>query len=193
MLISLPSGEQKSVSIAHIQLEQDSGKTVQSNARNEVLVDLNRAGSGLMEIVSKPEMRCVSERVLLCGFVFRVSIVVPVRSSDEAGAYTRALQRLLRTVGSCTGNMDEVIVIGVFVSFFVCERESLKAISMWQGDMRCDVNVSVCRPNAAFGSRVEIKNVNSVKFLCSAIGMQTRCNDVFIIDCSTALLFQITR
>lgn len=58
LLVSLPDGKQKSVSIAHIQLEQDSGKTVQSNLRNEVLVDLNRAGSGLMEIVSKPDMRC---------------------------------------------------------------------------------------------------------------------------------------
>lgn len=67
------------------------------------------------------------------------------RSSEAAGAYARGLQRLLRTVGSCTANMDE-------------------------GDMRCDINVSVCRPDKPFGARVEVKNVNSVKFLCAAIG-----------------------
>jgi aspartyl-tRNA(Asn)/glutamyl-tRNA(Gln) amidotransferase subunit B len=59
LMTVLPSGEQREVAIAHIQLEQDSGKTLQSNAVNQVLVDLNRAGSGLMEIVSRPDMRCL--------------------------------------------------------------------------------------------------------------------------------------
>jgi aspartyl-tRNA(Asn)/glutamyl-tRNA(Gln) amidotransferase subunit B len=121
--VVLDSGVAKRVSLAHIQLEQDSGKTVLGSGALERLVDLNRAGSALMEIVSNADMR----------------------SAAEAGAYVRHMQRLLRAVDSCAANMD-------------------------QGDLRCDVNVSVRRAGVAqFGERVEIKNVNSVRFLVSAI------------------------
>jgi aspartyl-tRNA(Asn)/glutamyl-tRNA(Gln) amidotransferase subunit B len=116
--VVLDSGAAKRVSLAHIQLEQDSGKTVLGSGALERLVDLNRAGSALMEIVSNADMR----------------------SAAEAGAYVRHMQRLLRAVDSCAANMD-------------------------QGDLRCDVNVSVRRAGVAqFGERVEIKNVNSVRF-----------------------------
>lgn len=119
----LDSGARKRVSLAHIQLEQDSGKTVLGNSAHERLVDLNRAGSALMEIVSNADLA----------------------SAAEAGAYVRHMQRLLRAIDACAANMD-------------------------QGDLRCDVNVSVCRADAArWGDRVEIKNVNSVRFLVSAI------------------------
>jgi aspartyl-tRNA(Asn)/glutamyl-tRNA(Gln) amidotransferase subunit B len=119
----LDNGARKRVTLAHIQLEQDSGKSVLGNTVDERLVDLNRAGSALMEIVSNAD---------LC-------------SADEAGSYVRHMQRLLRAIDACTANME-------------------------QGDLRCDVNVSVNRVDSpAWGKRVEIKNVNSIRFLVSAI------------------------
>jgi aspartyl-tRNA(Asn)/glutamyl-tRNA(Gln) amidotransferase subunit B len=94
----LSDGTTSSVGLTHIQLEQDSGKTVQSNVPGFSLVDLNRAGSGLMEIVSNAD----------------------IRSSEQAAAYTRTLQRLLKAVGSCTGNMDQVCFIRVCARACVC-------------------------------------------------------------------------
>jgi aspartyl-tRNA(Asn)/glutamyl-tRNA(Gln) amidotransferase subunit B len=85
-------------------------------------VDLNRAGVALMEIVSKPDMR----------------------SPEEAGAFLKKLRAILRTLGTCDGNMEE-------------------------GSMRCDVNVSVRKAGAPLGTRCEIKNVNSVRFVMQAI------------------------
>ncbi|KAJ3551097.1 hypothetical protein NM688_g4936 [Phlebia brevispora] len=110
------------VRIKQIQLEQDTGKSMSDVRRRVSHVDLNRAGTGLMEIVSEPDLR----------------------SPEEAGNYVRTLQSLLRSVGSSDGNME-------------------------QGSLRCDVNVSVNKYNEPFGTRCEIKNLNSVKFMMVAI------------------------
>ena len=90
-------------------------------------VDLNRSGVGLMEIVSRPDLR----------------------SPEQAGAYVRKLRAVLRYVGSCDGNMQE-------------------------GSLRVDANVSVRRPGGAYGTRCEIKNLNSVRFLLRALEFEGR-------------------
>ncbi|KZT05563.1 Glutamyl-tRNA amidotransferase B subunit [Laetiporus sulphureus 93-53] len=115
------------VRIKQIQLEQDTGKSTFEPRQHVSFIDLNRAGTGLMEIVSEPDMR----------------------SPEEAGEYVRALQALLRSVGSSDGNME-------------------------QGSLRCDVNVSVHRNGSPFGTRCEIKNLNSVKFMMVAITSEVR-------------------
>ncbi|TFY67655.1 hypothetical protein EVJ58_g1500 [Rhodofomes roseus] len=115
------------VRIKQIQLEQDTGKSTFDPRNQESSIDLNRAGVGLMEIVSEPDMR----------------------SPEEAGQYVRALQALLRAVGSSDGNME-------------------------QGSLRCDVNVSVNRRGEPLGTRCEIKNLNSVKFIMVAITSEVR-------------------
>ncbi|CAD6908405.1 unnamed protein product [Tilletia caries] len=125
------------VEIECIQLEQDTAKSthVQGSpgveggvAESQTLIDLNRSGSGLMEIVSGPSMR----------------------TPDQAGAYIRKLQEILRAVGASDGNMDE-------------------------GSLRCDVNVSVFRPHLKepWGVRTEVKNLNSAKFVMQAIAHET--------------------
>ncbi|KAI0307066.1 Glutamyl-tRNA amidotransferase B subunit [Multifurca ochricompacta] len=114
-----------SVCIEQIQLEQDTGKSLFEPRRRLLSIDLNRAGIGLMEIVSKPDMR----------------------SPEEAGEYVRTLQALLRSVGAGDGNME-------------------------QGSLRCDVNVSVNRYGQSPGTRCEIKNLNSVRFMMVAIGSE---------------------
>ncbi|EPQ58946.1 Glutamyl-tRNA Gln amidotransferase B subunit [Gloeophyllum trabeum ATCC 11539] len=115
----------RSVRIKQIQIEQDTGKSTYDARRRVSLIDLNRAGTGLMEIVSEPDMR----------------------SPEEAGTYLRTLQALLRSVGSSDGNME-------------------------QGSLRCDVNVSVNKPGEPLGTRCEIKNLNSVKFMQVAIACE---------------------
>ncbi|KAF8317016.1 Glutamyl-tRNA amidotransferase B subunit [Cantharellus anzutake] len=110
------------VRIEQIQLEQDTAKSTKSPGAEFWRIDLNRAGAGLMEIVSLPDMR----------------------TPEEAGAYVRSLQAVLRAVGASDGKME-------------------------QGSLRCDVNVSINREGEPFGTRCEIKNLNSVKFLMSAI------------------------
>ncbi|KAG1735696.1 GatB/GatE catalytic domain-containing protein [Suillus paluster] len=110
------------VGITQIQLEQDTAKSTFDGIRRISLIDLNRAGSGLMEIVSEPDMR----------------------SPEEAADYVRTLQAVLRCVGSSDGNME-------------------------QGSFRCDVNVSVNKHGEPRGTRCEIKNLNSVKFMMMAI------------------------
>ncbi|GJJ07212.1 hypothetical protein Clacol_001412 [Clathrus columnatus] len=106
---------EKTIRLQQIQLEQENLKAI----------DLNRAGSALMELVSYPDMR----------------------SPEEAAAYVKTLQTLLRTVGSSDANME-------------------------QGSFRCDVNVSVNRPGDPFGTRCEIKNLNSVGFLITALNAE---------------------
>ncbi|KAI0322508.1 Glutamyl-tRNA amidotransferase B subunit [Amylostereum chailletii] len=110
------------VRIEQIQLEQDTAKSTSDPRRRESSIDLNRAGTGLLEVVSKPDMR----------------------SPEEAGDYVRNLQALLRAVGSSDGSMEK-------------------------GSLRADVNVSINRPGQPPGTRCEIKNLNSVKFLMIAI------------------------
>ncbi|KAG8218999.1 glutamyl-tRNA(Gln) amidotransferase subunit B [Butyriboletus roseoflavus] len=110
------------VGITQIQLEQDTAKSIFDARRRITQVDLNRAGSGLMEIVSEPEMR----------------------SPEEASDYVRTLQAMLRAVGASDGSME-------------------------LGSLRCDVNVSVNKHGHPRGTRCEIKNLNSVKFMMVAI------------------------
>lgn len=127
LLIDLPDGRTRTIGIERLHLEQDAGKSVHDRRDGASLVDLNRAGVPLMEIVSKPDLR----------------------DWEEAGAYLRKLRALLRAIGSCDGNMEE-------------------------GSLRCDANVSVRRPGAELGTRCEVKNLNSVRFLMRAIESEAR-------------------
>jgi aspartyl-tRNA(Asn)/glutamyl-tRNA(Gln) amidotransferase subunit B len=115
------------VGIERLHLEQDAGKSVHDQHPANSLVDLNRSGVGLMEIVSKPDLR----------------------SADEAKAFLTKLRAILRYLGTCDGNMEE-------------------------GSLRADVNVSVRRPGAPLGTRCEIKNVNSIRFVGQAIDYEAR-------------------
>lgn len=124
--LQLPE-HKRTVRIKQIQLEQDTGKSTFDTRKRLSTIDLNRAGTGLMEIVSEPDLR----------------------SPEEAGEYVRTLQALLRAIGSSDGNME-------------------------QGSLRCDVNVSVNRLGEPNGTRCEIKNLNSVKFMMVAV-----CSEVY--------------
>jgi aspartyl-tRNA(Asn)/glutamyl-tRNA(Gln) amidotransferase subunit B len=116
-------GETKRVGVTRAHLEEDAGKSLHENFHGLSGIDLNRAGTPLLEIVSEPDMR----------------------SAKEAVAYMRKLHELVRYLEICDGNMQE-------------------------GSFRCDANVSV-RPKgqAEFGTRAEIKNINSFKFVEKAI------------------------
>ncbi len=127
IVIDLPGGQSKNIGITRLHLEQDAGKSMHDQHPTKSFIDLNRAGVGLMEIVSEPDMR----------------------SSEEAGAYVKKMRAILRYLGTCDGNMEE-------------------------GSLRCDVNVSVRKPGAGFGTRCEIKNVNSVRFVMQAIEVEAR-------------------
>jgi aspartyl-tRNA(Asn)/glutamyl-tRNA(Gln) amidotransferase subunit B len=116
-----------SVRIERLHLEQDAGKSIHDLDPNATLVDLNRAGTALMEIVSYPDMRC----------------------AEEAAAYVKKLRTILRYLGSCDGDMEK-------------------------GNLRADVNVSVRRPGADLGTRCEIKNVNSYRYIQQAIEYEAR-------------------
>lgn len=123
ILLDLADGSSRKVGITRLHLEQDAGKSMHDQSATETFVDLNRAGVGLMEIVSEPDMR----------------------SAEEAGAYLKKLRAILRYLGTCDGNMEE-------------------------GSMRCDVNLSMRRLGAKeYGTRCEIKNVNSIRFVQQAI------------------------
>ncbi|MBS1141100.1 MAG: aspartyl/glutamyl-tRNA(Asn/Gln) amidotransferase subunit [Proteobacteria bacterium] len=119
---------EKTVRLTRAHLEEDAGKSLHEDFHGKSGIDLNRAGTPLLEIVSEPDMR----------------------SSDEAVAYARALHALVRWIGICDGNMQE-------------------------GSFRCDANVSV-RPKgqAEFGTRREIKNLNSFRFLKEAIDFEVQ-------------------
>jgi len=125
--LDLPDGRARTIGITRLHLEQDAGKSLHDQHPTETYVDLNRAGIGLMEIVSEPDLR----------------------SAEEAGIYLRKLRSLLRYLGTCDGNMEE-------------------------GSLRCDCNVSVRRPGAPLGTRCEIKNLNSVRFVMQAIEYEAR-------------------
>jgi aspartyl-tRNA(Asn)/glutamyl-tRNA(Gln) amidotransferase subunit B len=115
------------VGIERLHLEQDAGKSLHDQDPDYSYVDLNRSGVGLMEIVSKPD----------------------IRSSEEAKAYVTKLRTIMRYLGTCDGNME-------------------------QGSLRADVNVSVRRPGTKLGTRCEIKNVNSIRFIGQAIEYEAR-------------------
>ena len=134
-----------SVQLTRAHLEEDAGKSLHENFDNESGIDLNRAGTPLLEIVTEPDMR----------------------SAAEAVAYARALHSLVMWLGICDGNMQE-------------------------GSFRCDANVSV-RPvgQAEYGTRNEIKNLNSFRFLEDAINIEVRRQIELIEDGGTVL--QATR
>lgn len=118
----------KTVNLTRAHLEEDAGKSLHEDYAGMSGIDLNRAGTPLLEIVSEPEMR----------------------SANEAVAYAKALHSLVMWLGVCDGNMQE-------------------------GSFRCDVNVSV-RPvgQKEFGTRCEIKNLNSFRFMEEAIHYEVR-------------------
>ena len=120
--------ETKTVNLTRAHLEEDAGKSLHEDYAGMSGIDLNRAGTPLLEIVSEPEMR----------------------SAAEAVAYAKALHSLVMWLGVCDGNMQE-------------------------GSFRCDVNVSV-RPvgQKEFGTRCEIKNLNSFRFMEEAIHYEVR-------------------
>ncbi|KAF9057833.1 Glutamyl-tRNA amidotransferase subunit B, mitochondrial [Panaeolus papilionaceus] len=146
LTIQLPGSETFEVRIKQIQLEQDTAKSTSNRYTNESFNDLSRAGVGLMEIVSEPDLR----------------------SPEEAGAYVRTLQAVLRAMGSSDGNME-------------------------QGSFRCDVNVSVNRKGDTPGIRCEIKNLNSVKFMMAAITHEIKRQIDFIENNPGKLVPQETR
>jgi aspartyl-tRNA(Asn)/glutamyl-tRNA(Gln) amidotransferase subunit B len=116
---------EKTVRLTRAHLEEDAGKSLHEDFHGMTGIDLNRAGTPLLEIVSEPDMR----------------------SAAEAVAYAKALHALVRWIGICDGNMQE-------------------------GSFRCDANVSVHRPGTLFGTRREIKNLNSFRFLEQAINYE---------------------
>jgi aspartyl-tRNA(Asn)/glutamyl-tRNA(Gln) amidotransferase subunit B len=118
-------GSLLSVRILRIHMEEDAGKLM--HEADASLVDLNRAGVPLIEIVSEPD----------------------ITSSEQASAYLTRLRQILMYAGVCDGNMEE-------------------------GSMRCDANVSVRRPGEPLGTRTEIKNLNSFRYLRSAIDYEVR-------------------
>ena len=119
--------EKKSVRLERAHLEEDAGKSLHEDFVGQTGIDLNRAGTPLLEIVTQPDMR----------------------SSAEAVAYAKELHKIVTWIGICDGNMQE-------------------------GSFRCDANVSVRKPGAALGTRREIKNLNSFKFMQQAIDYEVR-------------------
>jgi aspartyl-tRNA(Asn)/glutamyl-tRNA(Gln) amidotransferase subunit B len=115
------------VNLTRAHLEEDAGKSLHEDFAGASGIDLNRAGTPLLEIVSEPDMR----------------------SAAQAVAYARALHTLVVWLGICDGNMQE-------------------------GSFRCDANVSVRRPGQPFGTRREIKNLNSFRFLQQAIDFEVQ-------------------
>ncbi len=118
---------EKTIRLTRAHLEEDAGKSLHEDFHGMTGIDLNRAGTPLLEIVSEPEMR----------------------GSAEAVAYAKALHSLVRYLDICDGNMQE-------------------------GSFRCDVNVSVRKPGQPLGTRREIKNLNSFKFMQQAIDYEVR-------------------
>jgi len=126
----------KTVRLERAHLEEDAGKSLHEDSslgasigdgRGQSGIDLNRAGTPLLEIVTQPDMR----------------------SSDEAVAYAKELHKIVTWIGICDGNMQE-------------------------GSFRCDANVSVRKPGGELGTRREIKNLNSFKFMQQAIDYEVR-------------------
>ena len=139
-IVSPTRGEIR-VRLTRAHLEEDAGKSLHEDFHGMSGIDLNRAGTPLLEIVSEPDLR----------------------SSDEAVAYAKALHGLVRWIGICDGNMQE-------------------------GSFRCDANVSV-RPQgtATLGTRCEIKNLNSFRFMQEAIDFEVRRQIELIEDGGTVV------
>ena len=125
--IELADGSTRQIGVTRLHLEQDAGKSLHDQHPTKSYIDLNRAGVALMEIVSEPDLR----------------------SPEEAGAYLRKLRSILRTLGTCDGNMEE-------------------------GSMRADVNVSVRKHGEPYRTRCEVKNVNSIRFVMQAVEAEAK-------------------
>ncbi|RFP78632.1 Asp-tRNA(Asn)/Glu-tRNA(Gln) amidotransferase subunit GatB [Hydrogenophaga borbori] len=119
--------DKKTVRLVRAHLEEDAGKSLHEDFIGQSGIDLNRAGTPLLEIVTEPD----------------------IRSSAEAVAYAKELHKIVTWIGICDGNMQE-------------------------GSFRCDANVSVRKPGAPLGTRREIKNLNSFKFMQQAIDYEVR-------------------
>ena len=117
---------EKEVQLTRIHLEEDAGKSIHDQHDTMTLLDYNRAGVPLIEIVTEPDMH----------------------SADEAAAYLTEIRKLVRWIGVCDGNMEE-------------------------GSLRCDANVSVrLHGETKLGTRVEVKNLNSIKHLKHAVELE---------------------
>ncbi|MEM6622025.1 MAG: Asp-tRNA(Asn)/Glu-tRNA(Gln) amidotransferase subunit GatB [Pseudomonadota bacterium] len=138
VIVDMEPGVARRVRIERIHLEQDAGKSVHDMDPAMSFVDLNRSGTALMEIVSRPD----------------------IRGPEEAAEYVRKIRQIVRYLGTCDGNMQE-------------------------GSLRADVNVSVCRVGdyekfresgdfSHLGTRCEIKNMNSMRFIMAAIEVEAR-------------------
>jgi len=127
VIVDMADGETVRIGIERLHLEQDAGKSLHDQNPSMSLVDLNRSGVALMEIVTKPDLR----------------------SAEEAKAFIAKLRSVLRSLGTCDGDMEK-------------------------GNLRADVNVSVRKPGAPFGTRCEIKNLNSIRFIGQAIEHEAR-------------------
>jgi len=151
VLVEMAPGVARLVRIERIHLEQDAGKSIHDMDPAMSFVDFNRTGVGLMEIVSRPD----------------------IRSAEEATAYVTKLRQILRYLGTCDGNMQN-------------------------GNLRADVNVSVCRVGqyakycetqdfSHLGTRCEIKNMNSMRFMTQAIDYEARRQIAILEDGGTVL------
>jgi aspartyl-tRNA(Asn)/glutamyl-tRNA(Gln) amidotransferase subunit B len=121
--IRLSDGSTKKINLTRIHMEEDAGKNIHSDISKESFVDLNRAGTPLLEMVSEPE----------------------ISNAEEAKTYLKTLRSIVQYLGICTGNMEE-------------------------GAFRADTNISVRKKGVTtFGTRVELKNINSFKFISDAI------------------------
>ena len=123
--IPLEDGQNKMVGITRAHLEEDAGKSIHDLYDDFTAIDLNRAGTPLLEIVSEPDMR----------------------SAKEAVTYAKKIHSLVQYIGICDGNMQE-------------------------GSFRCDANVAIRKKGDELGSRAELKNINSFKFLEKAINLE---------------------
>jgi aspartyl-tRNA(Asn)/glutamyl-tRNA(Gln) amidotransferase subunit B len=128
LTIDFPDGTAKDIGITRLHLEMDAGKSLHESRADASLIDLNRSGVALMEIVSEPD----------------------IRTPEEAVLYLRKLRSILRYLETCDGNMEE-------------------------GSLRCDANVSVRRVgDERLGTRCEVKNVNSMRFVARAIEFEAK-------------------
>ena len=124
--ISIAEGDTKMIGITRAHLEEDAGKSIHDLYKDFTAIDLNRAGTPLLEIVSEPDMS----------------------NAKEAVAYAKKIHALVQYIGICDGNMQE-------------------------GSFRCDANVSIRKKGAKeLGTRTELKNINSFKFLEKAINLE---------------------
>ena len=127
VVINLEDGSEKRIGVTRAHMEEDAGKSLHEEFADGTGIDLNRAGTPLLEIVSDPDLR----------------------SAREAVAYLKKMHSIVRYLDISDGDMS-------------------------QGSMRCDANVSIRRPGAELGTRTEIKNVNSFRFVEKAINFEIR-------------------